>query len=85
MTENLDRFVRLRQLPALIGLSARSIAYQRASGNFPKPRNLTGSSIVWLESEVQQWMQSRPVAAPDGRGWRGRKRPDADKPGEVRT
>jgi prophage regulatory protein len=30
-------------------------------GKFPKPRFLANNKVVWLQSEIDEWMQSRPV------------------------
>ncbi|CDH45314.1 MAG: AlpA family phage regulatory protein [Candidatus Competibacteraceae bacterium] len=74
-----DRFIRLRELPSITGISARSVAYLRDRGDFPEPRRLTAKSVGFLESEIMMWMQNRPIAQPDGRSciratgetWRG--------------
>ena len=74
-----DRFIRLRELPTITGISARSVAYLRERGDFPEPRRLAAKSVGFLESEIETWMKNRPVAVPNGRSciretgekWRG--------------
>jgi prophage regulatory protein len=56
-----DRFVTMQELPGIVGVCPRSIAYLREEGRFPKPRKLTSKRIGWLESEVLEWMRARPV------------------------
>ena len=43
------------------GLSAPTIWRRVKAGDFPKPRQLTPHRIGWLESEIEEWENSRPV------------------------
>ncbi|WP_319749871.1 AlpA family transcriptional regulator [Pseudomonas aeruginosa] len=59
------RILRIRQVQDRVGLS-RSTIYDRLSRassrydpSFPKPFNLGGSAVGWLESEVNDWIQER--------------------------
>jgi predicted DNA-binding transcriptional regulator AlpA len=40
------------------------------AGHFPPPRTLSGNEkrgkLAWVESEVQEWIASRPVRLPKG-------------------
>lgn len=56
-----ERFVDMTELPARLGICKRSIAYLRAQGKFPQPRQITKQRIGWLESEIAAWMKARPV------------------------
>ena len=40
-----DRFVTMQELPGIVGICPRSIAYLREKGRFPKPRKLTSKRI----------------------------------------
>lgn len=54
-----DRFIRIRDVIALTGLS-RSQVYKLASdGAFPLPVKLSDRCVAWLHSEVDRWMQAR--------------------------
>ena len=44
----------------------KSCIYDKiASGEFPKPRQLTPGRVAWVQSEVSDWALSRPVATAD--------------------
>ena len=51
-----------KQVTARTGLSATTIWRQVRTGGFPKPRQLAPNRIGWVETEVQEWEESRPVA-----------------------
>jgi prophage regulatory protein len=59
------RMLRLRQVKEMIALSKTAIYYRIAQGTFPKPVNLGGKSVGWLESEVNTWIESRITASRD--------------------
>lgn len=53
------RLIKLNDVMAITGLS-RSHTYALAmQGLFPKPVKLTERSSAWVESEVQDWIDSR--------------------------
>lgn len=56
------RIVRMPELLQKIGLSKASIYNRVAAGSFPKPINLGGRSVGWLESSVEQWIAERSAA-----------------------
>lgn len=42
---------------------ARSTLYKHvAQGTFPPPVRLTSNTVAWREAEVDEWIESRPVA-----------------------
>ena len=56
-----NRFIRIKEVISLTGLS-KSYIYQLAKTNqFPKQIILIdgGSSVAWLESEIKEWLESR--------------------------
>ena len=58
--------LRLPAVKACTGLS-RSTTYLRvAEGMFPKPVNLGGRAVAWIEAEVQEWLQRRIDASRQG-------------------
>lgn len=64
-TNTEKRILRIKQLSTIIGL-ARSTIYDRLNPNsprhdpsFPKPIRLGMTSVGWLQSEVDQWIQSK--------------------------
>lgn len=51
--------LRLPDVKRSTGLSRSTIYLRIAQGTFPKPVNLGGRAVGWLEAEVQQWLQRR--------------------------
>lgn len=61
MQQSTDRFIRIKEVIKLTGLS-KSYIYQLSKTNqFPKQISLIsgGTSVAWLESEVNDWIKSR--------------------------
>lgn len=53
-----QRLLRLPEVMHRVGLK-RSAIYQRMSeGRFPKSRSLGLKCLVWVESEVEEWIRS---------------------------
>ena len=60
------RILRRPEVQALVGLSKAQIYKLISRSEFPRPRRLTpsGKAVGWLESEISEWIDSRPVATP---------------------
>ncbi|ASD80061.1 AlpA family transcriptional regulator [Burkholderia gladioli pv. gladioli] len=58
------RLIRLREVRARVGLGASTVYRYLAAGNFPKPVEIGGGRVAWLESEIDAWIANRPEA-----GW----------------
>jgi prophage regulatory protein len=56
------KFLRIRQLMQLTGLSRMTIYRLELAGKFPKRRRLSENSVAWLESDIAAWAESRPIA-----------------------
>jgi prophage regulatory protein len=56
------KFLRIRQVMQLTGLSRMTIYRLELAGKFPKRRQLSQNSVAWLESDVTACAESRPVA-----------------------
>ncbi|MFY3327260.1 helix-turn-helix transcriptional regulator [Vibrio fluvialis] len=53
------RLIRLKEVMAMTGLS-RSYVYQLiGKGYFPQSISLGARAVAWVQSEVQQWIDSR--------------------------
>lgn len=50
---------------AVIGLSNATLWRLENSGKFPRRRQLTPGRVGWLESEVLDWVRSRPAVGGD--------------------
>ena len=56
------KFLRIRQVMQLTGLSRMTIYRLELAGRFPKRRRLSENSVAWLESDIAAWADSRPIA-----------------------
>jgi prophage regulatory protein len=56
------KFLRIRQVMQLTGLSRMTIYRLELAGKFPKRRRLSENSVAWLESDIAAWADSRPIA-----------------------
>jgi prophage regulatory protein len=59
--QRLQRFIRLQELPAYVGLKRTQIAELIKNGEFPEPIKLSenGRAVAWLESELLAWQARR--------------------------
>jgi prophage regulatory protein len=56
------KFLRIRQVMQLTGLSRTTIYRLELAGRFPKRRRLSENPVAWLESDIAAWADSRPIA-----------------------
>jgi prophage regulatory protein len=56
------KFLRIRQVMQVTGLSRMTIYRLELAGKFPKRRQLSQNSVAWLESDIAAWADSRPIA-----------------------
>jgi prophage regulatory protein len=54
-----ERYIRAPELTLKAGLSLSTIWRLEQNGEFPLRRALGPNSVGWLESEVNNWLQSR--------------------------
>lgn len=64
MTKSATRFLRLKDVKALCGLSTSSIYEMMSRGAFPRQVSLGPKSVAWLEPEIATW-QAEQVAKRD--------------------
>jgi predicted DNA-binding transcriptional regulator AlpA len=55
-----DRLLDRNELQRMIPFTYPTIWKWMREGNFPRAKN-TGGKITWLESEVEEWIKSRPL------------------------
>lgn len=65
LSTDLDLFLRIETVTALIGLSVPTVYRLMAKGDFPRPVKLTAAARGWQLSEIIGWMQSRAGDADD--------------------
>lgn len=51
--------LRLPLVKTRTGLSRSTIYLRIAEGSFPKPVSLGARAVGWLESDIEQWLNSR--------------------------
>jgi prophage regulatory protein len=56
------RMLRLKDVIRVTGLARMTIWRLERKGDFPLRRQLGPRSVAWLERDVQEWMEHRPVA-----------------------
>lgn len=54
-----NTLIKLNNVIAITGVSRSHIYALAQKGQFPKPVKLTERSSAWVESEVQDWIESR--------------------------
>ena len=57
--ELLDRFMGIKEVSELTGLTKATIYRYVNGGTFPRPIPLGGRRVAWLLSELQDWMNER--------------------------
>ncbi len=58
------RRIRLKEVMELVPLSASTIYKRMGEGTFPRSQNLGGGVVCWRESEILEWLDSRPISNP---------------------
>jgi prophage regulatory protein len=53
------RILRLPEVKSATGLSRSTIYSQMAEGIFPKPISLGARAVGWIDSDIEQWLDSR--------------------------
>jgi len=62
MTENLKKTVSRRlAVQRRTGLSRSTIYAKMAEGDFPRPIKLGKRAVGWLDSDIDEWLESRPI------------------------
>ena len=56
------RLLRMADVIALTGLSRSRIYELEKIGNFPPRRKLSERAVAWSETELTEWIESRPLA-----------------------
>jgi prophage regulatory protein len=51
------RLIRLKEVQHRVGLGRSTIYKRMSDGGFPKSRSLGSKCTVWVESEIDEWIQ----------------------------
>jgi prophage regulatory protein len=57
--QNVLTIIRRKQVEIRTGLSRSTIYARIAEGSFPRPIDLGGRAVGWIEAEIDAWLQSR--------------------------
>lgn len=55
----MHKFLRLNRVKELTGLSRSSIYLRISEKRFPKPINLGGRAVAWLEHDIDRWIEEQ--------------------------
>jgi prophage regulatory protein len=58
-----NRILRLPAVMAQTGLSRSTIYLRVSQDTFPKPVNLGGRAVGWVEAEIQEWVELQIVTS----------------------
>jgi len=64
---SIDRYLRVSQVTAYVGLSRASIYAMEKSGTFPRKIALGARAVAWLESDIKKWMEEQKSTVKTGR------------------
>ena len=56
------KLLRLSEVRTRVPLSRASIYRKISAGEFPRPYNLGGHAVAWLESDINGWIAERVAA-----------------------
>ena len=59
-----DRLLRIEDVLAIVGVSRSTLYVMMARNRFPRPVRVHERCVRWRESEVLEWVASRPTASP---------------------
>jgi prophage regulatory protein len=63
----IDKYLRIKQVCELTGLSRATIYAMEKKNAFPAKKALGPRAVAWLESEIAAWMETRKTAVKSGR------------------
>jgi len=58
-----NALARRRQVEHLVQLSRSSIYAAVKAGTFPAPYRIGARAVAWRVSEIEQWLEARPLAS----------------------
>ena len=58
-----DRYIRIKELAAMLGIARSSIYRLMKENKFPKQIKLTERTVVWRLSIINQWIAEREKAS----------------------
>lgn len=56
---NIDRFIRRKELLAIIPIGKSTLYAMIQAGEFPKPVTIGRRAVGWREREISEWLNAR--------------------------
>ena len=66
-----DKLLRRREVERITGMSRSSIYRLMQEGDFPRPVRVGLAAVRWKVSEIEAWIESRPVVRGENSGSNG--------------
>lgn len=57
----MDKYLRRPRVEDRTGLKRSTIYSLMKNGKFPRSVKITGKAVAWRESDIKEWMDSRPL------------------------
>ena len=57
-----DRLLRRREVERVTSMSRSAIYRLMQEGDFPRPVRVGPAAVRWRQSDIAEWLESRPVA-----------------------
>lgn len=64
-TKSADRLLHLSEVKTRTGLSRTTVYRKMRQGTFPEPLKIGDRAVRWPESEIDEWLATRPRATGD--------------------
>jgi prophage regulatory protein len=55
------------EVQKMVGLSGPTIWRMERKGEFPARRQISANRVAWLDTEIEEWLRSRPTVRPQDR------------------
>ena len=60
-----DRLLRRPEVEERVCLSTSRIYALMGMGHFPRPIRIGNQAVAWRESDIENWINTRPLAGPE--------------------
>ena len=61
-----SKLITQKQVVDLVGVSRTTIWRLERAGKFPRRRQVSTKSVRWNQAEIEDWINSRPLAGKEG-------------------
>lgn len=57
----MEKIIKQPELIKALGISRGTLFNMRKEGKIPAPRKISSRCVGWLQSDIDKWLQSRPI------------------------